>query len=200
VIGRAIGLAAALALAGCADSIRPIRPDAGPPADARAGEIVPTGLVTTVPRDDGTFDTLIDATSEEDWTHVDLDTGREDPAPGAWDLGLRRASIKSNGGVSGTAGVAVAILVGVDFAGVILPPTQPYAVDEPDGDDPNLDPEYAMKDWFAYDDVTHVLTPRTDIDVVRTSAAALVKLEILAYYDPAGTSAWYLVHWAPLEP
>ena len=192
-------LVAVIAVAGCADSIRPVRPDAGPPADARDGEIVPTGLVTTVPRDDGTFDTLIDATSEEDWTLFDLDAGREDAADDAWDLGLRRASIKSNGGVSGTAGVAVAVLVGVDFAGVILPPTQPYAVDEPDGDDPNTDPEYALKDWFHYDDVTHVLTPRTDIDVVRTSAGALVKLEILAYYDPAGTAAWYLVHWAPLE-
>jgi hypothetical protein len=196
---RALGaVAAALAGAGCADSIEPVRPDAGPPADARDGEIVPTGLVTTVPRGDGTWDTLIDATSEEAWTLFDLDAGGEDPDPAAWDLGLRRASIKSNGGVSGTAGVAVAILAGVDFAGVILPPTTPYRVDEPDGDDPNPDPEYALKEWFAYDDVTHVLTPKTDIDVVRTSEAVLVKLEILAYYDPAGTGAWYLVHWAPL--
>jgi hypothetical protein len=186
-------------LAGCADSIRPDRPDAGPLPDARDGEIVPTGLVTTVARGDGSFDTLIDGTRDTEWTGFDLDTGAEDPD--AWDLGWMRASVRCNGGVSGTGNVEVAVVVdtgGLD--GIVTPPTTvAYRTDTPDGDDGNTDPDYCLKDWYDYDMSTHVLAPKPEAYVVRTTTGAYAALEILDYYDSAGTSAWYLVHWKPLE-
>jgi hypothetical protein len=199
MVTRAV-LALALAAAGCADSIAPNRADAGPPADARDGGLVPTGLVTTQDLGDGTWLALVDGTSYDAWTAFDLDAVREDPSDAAWDLGWMRASIRCNGGVSGAAGVEVAIVAGVDFAGVIVPPTTTYATDQPDGDDPNTDPDYALKAWYDYNEDTHVLTPKTDIIVVRSSQARYVKLQILAYYDDAGTAAWYLVHGGEIIP
>jgi hypothetical protein len=189
---------ALFAVAACAPSIRPEDVDAGPPSDAEDGSIVPTGKVTTVDRGGGVSDTLVDATSETDWTYLDLDTGREDVAPGAWDLGFRRQWIASNGGVSGGAGVEVAILPGVDFPGVIEPPTTGWAVDAPDGDDANPEPDYVLNTWYDYNADTHVLSPKPEIYAVRTSGGAVIKLQILAYYDPAGTSAWFLLRWAAL--
>jgi hypothetical protein len=194
----AIALFALLVMEACADSIRPEHADAGPPTDSEDGSIVPTGKVTTVDRGNGVRDTLVDATSETDWTYLDLDTGREDVAPAAWDLGFKRQWIESNGGVSGTAGVEVAILTGVDFDGVIIPPTTGWATDAPDGDDPNPEPDYVLKTWYDYDEGSHVLSPKAEIYAVRTSSGAVIKLQILDYYDPAGTSAWFLLRWAVL--
>lgn len=187
-----------LLAAGCADSIRPDLADAGPQADARDGEIVPTGLVTTVARGDGTFDTLIDGTRELEWTGFDLDTGAE--AAAAWDLGWMRASVRCNGGVSGTGDVEVAVVTDAgDLAGVVAPPTTSYKTDAPDGDDGNTEPDYCLKDWYDYDVSSHVLAPKPEIYVVHTTTGAYAALEILDYYDAAGTSAWYLVHWKLLE-
>jgi hypothetical protein len=194
---RVTAAAVTIAAAGCADSIRPEQADAGPPADARDGQIVPTGLVTTIDYGDGTFGTLVDATSAEDWTGLDLDTGQL--AASDWDLGWRRASIRCNGGVSGAAGVEVAIVTDLPLVAIVFPPTTAYATDVPDGDDANTDPDYALRDWYDYDSETHVLTPKREVYVTRTSTGAHAAVEILEYYDPAGTSAWYLLHWKHLE-
>jgi hypothetical protein len=46
--------------------------------------------------------------------------------------------------------------------------------------------------------MTHVLTPRAQVYVVRTAEGNAFKLEILAYYDDAGTSGMLTIRWAPL--
>jgi len=43
-----------------------------------------------------------------------------------------------------------------------------------------------------------LLTPRPIIWVVKTAGGATLKLEILKYYDDAGTSGWFSLHWGPL--
>ncbi|MGH9885283.1 MAG: hypothetical protein ACREBE_07130, partial [bacterium] len=53
----------AAAAAGCSDPIGSARPDAGEPPDAP-----PTGKVQTSRGSDGTYTTIVDATSMTDWT------------------------------------------------------------------------------------------------------------------------------------
>jgi hypothetical protein len=45
---------------------------------------------------------------------------------------------------------------------------------------------------FSYGNVGHARTAGFD------ASASTIKLEILKYYDTAGTSGWFTLHWAPL--
>jgi hypothetical protein len=182
----------AFALAACAEDIRPIPELDGPPA--------PTGPVATVDNGDGTYTTRIDATSAETWRHVDLTTGTETDAAGAWDVAAQRFHIKLNGGISGTAGVETAPLPGM-LPAVTAAPAAGWITDEPDGDDENPEPDYAFEQgdgWYAYDPQSHVLTPRELVWVIRTGDGAMVKLAIERYYDEVGTSGVFTVRWGRL--
>jgi hypothetical protein len=78
----------------------------------------------------------------------------------------------------------------------IAGPGDGWATDAADGDDENEDPDLVLGGWYDYDFMTHVLTPRAQ--VVRTAQGNAFKLEILAYYDDAGTSGMLTIRWAPL--
>jgi hypothetical protein len=162
-----------LTLAACTDSIRPeAEPDAG-------GDAAPAGPVSTVDHGDGTFTTRVDATSAETWTRVE-----------PWQLAAQRFHLDLDDGVE------VAPVPGT-LASVTAAPAAGWLADRPDGDDP----DYAFErgdGWYAYDVQTHVLTPRPLVWVVRAGDGALIKLVIEDYYDDAGTSGVFTVHWSPL--
>ncbi len=183
------------AVPGCADKIDPASPDATPTADA-----APPGKVQTTRGSDGTYTTLVDSTAMTGWTYADFETGKEVETTAAWDLRFQRFHVSTNGGVSGTGGVQVAAVTGTTFAAVTAAPTTGYLSDAADGDGDQV-PDYAFDQgdtWYAYNDQTHLLTPRPIIWVVKTAGGATLKLEILKYYDDAGTSGWFSLHWGPL--
>ena len=185
-----------LACAGCFQSIAPDAPDAGVSADA-----APLGPVSTTRAADGTYTTVVDSTSTTEWIYGDFETGAESPASGPWDLRFQRFHISTNGGVSGPGGVEVAPIAGLAFAQVMSPPASGWLRDAADGDDANMDPDYAFEQgdgWYDYDPTTHVLAPKPLVWVVRTSDRSTVKLEIVSYYDAAGTAGWFTLHWSPL--
>jgi hypothetical protein len=186
-------------LVGCADKIDHTQPDAAvttgdaPPA--------PAGKVTTT-RDNatGTYTTIVDATSMTDWTIADLETGMEATATDAWDLRFQRFHISTNGGISGSGGVEVAPVTGTSFDALTAAPASGYISDAADANGDGM-PDYAFEQgdgWYDYDADTHVLTPRPIVWVVKTDGGATLKLEILKYYDDAGTSGWFTLHWGPL--
>jgi hypothetical protein len=188
-----------IALAGCADSIRPDRPDAGAPADGTALTCT-AGNVCTARGGDGTSTTVVDATSETAWIYVDLETGAKVAEPDAWDLRFQRTHISANGGVSGTGGVEIAEVAGAAFAQVTTAPASGYVTDAADANGNGI-PEYAFDQngtWYDYNVTTHVLTPKPVVYVVKTDGGSTVKLEIQQYYDQAGTSGWLTFHWGPL--
>jgi hypothetical protein len=191
--------AAAAALAGCAGDIRPA--DFGREYDAAPSDsLTPTGPVTTGQNADGTFTTIIDATSLTAWTHLDFDTRAQAAETGPWDLRYQRFHISANGGVTGAGGVEVAAIADRTLAEVTAVPATGWITDAPDSDDPNMDPDYAFEQgdgWYAYDVTTHVLKPRPLVWVVRGSGAT-IKLAIERYYDTAGTPGWITLRWAPL--
>lgn len=150
----------------------------------------------------------VDASDTEQWIYVDLDARTEvmpvDPLDDAvWDLGFRRFHIVVNGGVSGSGGVSVAALDGQPLDAVEAPDMAAFVTDVADGEDEDALPDYVfsggLDPWYAYDVVTHVLTPKARVFVVRTSAGALVKLAIDDYYDGAGGSGHPSLRYAGIE-
>lgn len=190
--------AACAAAAGCAGDIRPDDFGRGGPIN---DELMPTGPVTTRANPDGTYTTLVDATSDKTWTHVDFESGTEAVETGPWDLRFQRFHISANGGITGEAGVEVAEIADRAFDEIRNAPSAGWITDAPDGDDANTTPDYALEQgegWYNYDFERHVLTPRAVVWVVRSGDAA-IKLRIERYYDSAGTPGWVTLRWSPLR-
>lgn len=195
-----ISIMAAFAIAsGCADPIGQTLPDAAMTSSDDA-PVTPTGKVSTTRGSDGTYTTVVDATSETGWTIADFETGMEVATTDAWDLRFQRFHISTNGGVTGAGGVEVAPVTGMTFAAVTSAPSTGYLSD---ADDANGDmmPDYAFEQgdgWYDYDPTSHLLSPKPIVWVMKTNGGATLKLEILKYYDDAGTSGWFTLHWSPL--
>jgi hypothetical protein len=194
-------LAIAAALPACAEDLRPDQPDAGVPGgdDDDDGGGGPSH-VTNTDNGDGTTTTVVDATRDADWVYLDLETAAEVGEGDDWDLAFQRFKIKLNGGVSGDGGMEVAILPGADFGAMVAAPADGWVTDVADGPDDDADPDLAFGGWYAYDVATHVLTPNDQVYVVRSGAGGYFKLEMLDYYDDAGTSAFPKFRWGPVEP
>jgi hypothetical protein len=196
-ITQAFGLVAALcAFASCADTIHHDQPDAGPTPDAPPQ----TGKVQTTRGADGTYTTIVDATSMSAWTYADFETGGEVAETAAWDLRFQRFHISTNGGASGAGGVQVAPVTGTTFAALTAAPTTGFVADAADANGDG-EPDYAFEQgdgWYDYDPATHILGPKPIVWVVKTDGGATLKLELARYYDDAGTSGWFTAHWGPL--
>ncbi|HEY0253078.1 MAG TPA: HmuY family protein [Kofleriaceae bacterium] len=183
-----------ICIVGCADKIEHhVSPDASqvqPDASGSGLASVPV-RATTTPNADGSFTTIVDSTSETEWTNFDFETKANLDASGAWDLRAQRFHISTN-----NAGNAKVAPLAQTFAATTTAPTDPaaylqdtdaatYAFDEGDS-------------WYDYNVDTHVLTPKPLTYVVQTDGGSTVKLEIIKYYDAAGTSGFFTWHWAPL--
>lgn len=204
-------LVAALALgaaaSGCGDELQPMGVDAGPAVDG--GSVTSTD--GAVPSDDifhhtvtdGVYETWLDATSMVEWYHLDLETGRavtENIATDTtWDLAIQRFKLLTNGGVSGPGSVGVARVMS-SFDALEVAPADGYIADVADGDDRDDTDDSAFTngtdDWYSYDLNTHTLTPRADLTyVVRTTEGGYFKVQILGYYDEAGTPGFLRFRW-----
>lgn len=190
-------LLCSLCAAGCADKIDHATPDAGPP-DGSTGPA--SKVKTTRSTSDGTYTTVVDSSSMTDWTYVDFETGAQVLDTDPWDLRFQRFHISTNGGISGAGGVSVAPVTGTAFAALTAAPAAGFISDTADADGDGL-PDYAFDQgdtWYDYDVTTHILTPRPIVWVVETDGGATLKLELEKYYDDAGTSGWFTLHWGPL--
>ena len=187
-------LALSLFGAGCAEDLE---------ADATAS--VTEAIVTEAGAAD-TFLTRVNASDSAAWRYFSFATGSEvtpaDPASSPdWDLAFQRFHILSNGGVSGSAGAAVAVISGATLESVTSPPADGFIEDQPDGDDDDTVAQsaFSMGDgWYAYDSATFRLSPHPNVYVVRTGSGAFFKLAIRDYYDPAGTSGYPSFEWSSL--
>lgn len=137
----------------------------------------------------------LDATSESAWVHVDLDTHTIVDETAAWTLAFRRSEIMVNGGVSGDGPVEVA-WSDLPFDSAAAAPGSGWTTDLAD-QDLNGVPEYALA-WYDYDPSTHVLTPKAGTWFVRTAGGGTIALEMLGYYDAAGTSGMPSFRYKPV--
>jgi len=151
----------------------------------------------------GAVVTVIDASAEDTWVYLDLETKLEvtpgDPRDSeAWDLGFQRFSIVTNGGVSGPGAMEGAILEGVSFDEVDRAPSEGWIEDAADGEDMDTSPDTVFFEWYAYDFMTHVLTPHPLVFVVRSVEGNHFAIAIEDYYDDAGTSGFPTLRWKPI--
>jgi hypothetical protein len=194
-------LVAVLALQGaCAEDLsKRLGPDAAPVAG---------GPVEVEDLGDGVHQARVDAKGELEWIYVSLEQGKAVPAEeagdaAAWDLALQRFNFKLNGGASGGGDAAVALLPGAAFEDVAeVPADATFLTDQADSNDDGVT-EYVMSigdtRWYEYDVATHVLTPKDLVYVVRGANGSYYKLEMLEYYDAAGTAGYPTFRWAPLQ-
>ncbi len=153
--------------------------------------------------ENGVRETRVDARDATSWVYLDLETGKEVAAEDAWDLAFQRMAVISNGGVSGTAGAAVAVVRDATFDAVGAAPRNGYVEDAADtaDDDDYADSAFGgAEPWYAYDLETHTLGPQPWVFVVRTADGNHFKLAFTGYYDAAGTSGYPTFRWSAVEP
>ncbi len=144
------------------------------------------------PEDAQTFD----ATDYDNWVYLDLETDQlVTPATpedsDEWDMAFQRFNIAVNGGTSGTGEVAVARLDDAVYEDVTVAPADGYITDnvvDPVGGMEDIEPGYAFDLWFDYDMDEHTLSPTGRVYVVRTVEQNYFKVEVIDYYDQAGTA------------
>lgn len=185
-----------------------------------AGVSQTAASVTTVSLGDGTFKTIIDATSTSAWRYFNFEASGEanvtDPQTNSvWDIGFQRFMIKTNAGVSGTANAAVLPIGGAAFAGLTQSPVFTGAItDVSDPGDSNdacrpttTGVLYAFLKsthspnacWLYYTGApNHQLLSRKDdvAYVVRTSTPRYYKVQVLSYYSDTGTAGVMSFRWA----
>jgi len=163
---------------------------------AQAG-VLDTGADLTEPQE-----VVVDAQSETEWHPYDFERqGLVDVAL-PWDLTFQRYRIRVNGGISGEEDVVAAnlddrVFDDVTAADVPADGDPAWVTDASDADGDGED-EGAFADWYDYDPSTHILTPKPRVTLVRTVEGAVVKVEVLDYYDDAGSPGFLRFRWAEL--
>lgn len=195
-----LAIATILVLVGCAPGLEGEEDD---DTGANVPDAVGGTDVTHMDLGGGVLLTRVDATRDDRWIYLDLHDALQmevdDPqVDSEWELGFRRFEIKLNGGVSGAAGVEAAVLEGTEFEEVVDPPTDGYRRDAQDGPDENEDPDYVLGEWYDYNPMTHVLSPKPQVYVIRTAEGDHFKLALEDYYDDAGTSGFPTFSWSRL--
>jgi hypothetical protein len=154
--------------------------------------------------EDGVVRTIVDATASDGWVYLDLESRSQvaitDPqASDRWDLGFQRFNIAIDGGVSGPGGMEGVVLEGATLAEIEAAPSGPWITDALDGDDHGDEPDYVLAGWYDYDFVTHVLSPKAIVYVLRSVEGNAFAIEVVEYYDDAGVSGWLQVRWKPID-
>jgi hypothetical protein len=127
----------------------------------------------------------IDATAPDRWRYFSFEQGTlvERPSPIDWDIAFRRFQIIVNGG-QGFAGDGGALDLGeVPFDSVHAVPVDGYVTTIARTDSVNA----ALKEWYRYSYLSHLLSPRGHAYAVRTADGRYAKLEFLGYYCPGAT-------------
>ena len=120
-------------------------------------------------------DTLtVDASESGQWRFVDLDRGRvvAPPDTSPWDLAIRRFHV--------LASVAIVDAGAIQFDRLARPPGSGYVTNTLATDSSNA----AIRRWYSYSMLSHLLVPRGRLYVVRTSEGRFAKLELISYYCP----------------
>lgn len=160
--------------------------DSGGPADDNG--------IKTEDQGDGSFVSVVDARAEGSFNYFDFESRAEVEGDGGeWDLGFQRFNIATH--------VEVAVLEGARFDELVEAPKDGYVVDAADPETAMQEtmPGFAFDLWYDYNPMTHALSARADVVyVVHTPEGNYFKVQMLDYYDEAGTSGYVTLRWAPV--
>lgn len=127
---------------------------------------------------------MIDATNEDQWTYFDFSRGEQvkihDASSLEWDLAFRRGKIITNGGATNKFGQAGLINLGeVSFDAVESVPLKDFI---PDKSTRTETENPVLVQWYKYNYISHKLTARKNIYVMRTSDGKFAKVQFLSFY------------------
>lgn len=187
--------------AACAEDIMP-RSDAGMDVtfdvSVDAGEVPPVTGKFRHEQQGGVVLSVGDASDYNVWQYLDLDTGEATDDPARWDLSFKRFFIGINGGAGGPGEVFVA-RVETSFEDTMMAPMTGWETATPDGEDNDDEPDTlfnnGVDDWYEYDITTHTLSAKPRVYAVATTGGNYFKLEVLDYYDDAGSPAQVSFRW-----
>jgi len=192
------------------------------PTNFRPIPLVSTGTVNVASNNNITTGT-IDATAggafnnaDKPYIYVNLATGTradvtdlESRTSDAWDIALKRSSLRVNGGDSGSGHRTLAVVEAATLAEVTAGPADGYASDDFTTEDCKLasldggEPLSAFAQWYNYNDETHIVTPKPQVYVLERADGSRTAFRMFTYYgDPASPtrSAYYKVEWKQLPP
>jgi hypothetical protein len=188
-------------------SYRPV-----PSVSAGVVEVTTAGGVTA-----GTADATAggtDGAPDNPYLYLDLKAGERVPlndldalSSTAWDISLKRASLRVNGGDSGSGGRKLAVVGAEDLAAVTAAPPSGYAADDFADEDcalialPAGEPSSAFGEWYDYDPSTHEVTPRREVYVLERLDGSHTALRIVTYYGDASSpmrGGYYQLEWKQL--
>lgn len=185
------------------------------PAQYRLVPETSTGLVT-LSASGGVQSGTIDATAgglsgaaDNPYIYVNLQTGTkvavDDLAArtdSTWDIALKRSSLRTNSGDSGSGDRQLAVVSAESLAAVTSAPAAGYGIDDFTAADcelvtlPGGEPMSAFAEWYAYDTATHAVTPKPEVYVVARPDGTHTAFRISTYYgDPASAmrGAYYAI-------
>src|SRR5690606_38784174 len=101
-------------------------------------------------------------------------------------------------------GVQVAMTDAGSFDDLGIAPESGWTVDVADGEDDDTEPDNVFNngtdDWYAYDVETHTLTARDRLYAVASTDGRFYALQLLGYYDGAGSPGFVRFRWREIEP
>ena len=129
-----------------------------------------TALGDSAPRHDDTI--TVDASDETRWRYLDFDRGSvvAPPDTAGWDLAVRRYRV--------IASDAIADLGPRRFEDVHEAPAHGFVSNMTAGDTLNA----AMRKWYRYSMLTHLLEPAGHAYIVRTRDRRFASVQVLSYY------------------
>lgn len=143
--------------------------------------------------DGGSIRQKIDA-SEDKWVYYSFEAGvvpaqSEGLPRDNWELAFKRKKIVSNSGVLNRSGSVGVINLGkVEFSEVTVTPKKGYILNTvEDGNIVNT----AIGKWYDYDIWRHILVPKGDVYLVKTSGGRIAKMKIEGYYCGRKKAACY---------
>lgn len=133
-------------------------------------------------------DTLtIDASDDGRWRYVSLARGVLLAGPDSdWTIAVERYRVMVNG-VAADAGAA-------PFAATSVPSRQAFVGAESPSDSTNA----ALRHWYRYNFLTHLLEPNGHVYVLRDARERLWKVEVVSYYCPGPTAGCLTVRYGLL--
>lgn len=138
----------------------------------------------------------LDARASDQWSYFDISRGSVVEVPHQfsvdWDLAFQRHRILANGGATNPKGKGAILNLGeVPFEGVTAAPTQGYVEDSIASiTSESLTTEnLAMKAWYRYNILTHILRPKPNVYVIRTADGKYAKMHLLSYYCGGGEAS-----------
>jgi hypothetical protein len=138
----------------------------------------------------------LDARDPESWTYFDFSRGSVVEVPHQfvvdWDLAFQRHKVLANGGATNPKGkAAIQNLGAMLWEAATEAPADGYVDDTiaTISADSIVTENLAIKSWYDYNWLTHLLRPKPYVYVIRTADGKYAKLRLVSYYCEGGQAS-----------